>query len=141
LDYSRQGGLKERSKDEYHRVTYSIALMCGLREREIMHLEWQDIDRERRTLRVRSRPQWDFKVKDSEERSVPIPGALLGLLKDWREKRPKHQLVTGTKTDKPNGKLLRTLKRTVSGYGDGISGWIGGFIHDSFPSSRSVHSY
>ncbi|MGC1780972.1 MAG: site-specific integrase [Acidobacteriaceae bacterium] len=101
------------AKDPYHTVIYSIALMCGLREQELMHIEWQDVDWQQRTLRIRAKAQWDFKVKDSEERDVPIPAPLIEILTAWHKERPKHKLITGTKGDKPNRKLLRMLKRIV----------------------------
>lgn len=99
--------------DFYQTVVFSILLMAGLRMQEVMHLEWIDIDWERKTLRVQSKPKWEHRVKDAEERDVPIPAPLLALLKKWRKEQPTHKLVVGTKTDKPNRKLLRTLKRTV----------------------------
>jgi integrase len=105
--------------DFYQTVVFSIMLMAGLRMREVMHLEWTDIDWEQKTLRVQSKPKWDHKVKDKEERDVPIPAPLLALLKKWRKEQPNHKLVVGTKTDKPNRKLLRTLKRTV--YASGLN--------------------
>jgi len=82
--------------DKYQTVTYSIALMCGLREQELMHIEWRDLNWKQRTLRIRSKPQWKFKVKDAAERDVPIPLPLITMLTAWQKERPKHKLITGT---------------------------------------------
>jgi len=98
---------------DYLRLVLELALKCGLRDQELMHLEWGDIHHEDATLRVTSKPHWKFKIKDSEERDIPVPTDLLDRLADWRTKHPKTKLVIGTKSDKPNGKLLRTLKRTA----------------------------
>jgi integrase len=76
-----------------------------------MHLEWTDIHWGDSVLRVASKPHWDFVVKDSEQRDVPLPKDLLKLLKKHRKDNPETRLVVGTKSDKPNGKLLRLLKR------------------------------
>jgi integrase len=38
-------------------------LKCGLRDRELRHVEFRDFDRESRTLRVRAKPWWKFTVK------------------------------------------------------------------------------
>lgn len=99
--------------DRYQTVTYSIALMLGLRDQELMHIEWRDLNWKERTLRLRSKPQWKFKMKDAAERDVPIPASLITMLTAWQKERPKHKLITGTSGDKPNQKLLRTLKRAV----------------------------
>ena len=72
---------------------------------------WSNIDLKTGVLRVRSKPELGFKIKDSEERDIPIPADLLARLKTCRAKHPKIRFVTGTKKDKPNTKLLRTLKR------------------------------
>ena len=99
---------------EYHRITYGLALMCGLRDQELMHLKWSDVSLKERTLTVKCAPEWDFKVKDKEERTIPIPGDLVAQLEAYREANPKAVFVTGTSNDRPNTKLLRTLKRLVN---------------------------
>ena len=97
--------------DSYMHLVISLALKCGLREQELIHLEWPDIHRHDRVLRVSSKPKYGFRVKDSEERDIPIPDDLLAELEKWRETNPKSTLTLGTKSDLPNRKLLRTLKR------------------------------
>jgi integrase len=92
-------------------LVIGIALKCGLREQEIMHLEWPDIYRRDRVLRVSSKPRYGFRVKDSEERDIPIPDDLLEELDKRHKLHPTGALVLGTKRRKPNSKLLRTLKR------------------------------
>ena len=99
---------------DYHRVTYGLALMCGLREQELMHLKWTDVGLKDKVLTVRSAPEWDFWVKDKEERAIPVPEELVSQLKAHRKAHPKAVLVTGTASDRPNTKLLRTLKRLAN---------------------------
>lgn len=104
-------------KDEKLRITFGLLLRCGLREQEAMYLEWSQIDLERGVVRVQANPRFRFKVKDCEQRDIPIPsapGELLDRLKAYRHAFPNARLVTGTKADKPNTKLLRTLKRHVN---------------------------
>jgi integrase len=100
--------------DEKLRLTYEILLKCGLREQEAMYLEWTNVDLKRAMLRVRANARFRFKVKDCEQRDVPIPLDLAERLRRYREKHSDVRLVTGTKTDRPNTKLLRTLKRLVN---------------------------
>lgn len=86
-------------------------LKCGLREQELVFLEWPDIDQQDKVLRVQSKPERGFRVKDAEEREVSIPNDLLDPLLAYKEKYPAKLLVLGTDTDKPNTDLLRTLKQ------------------------------
>ena len=44
-------------------------------------------------LRVRSKPEFDFKIKDREERDLPIPADLLNRLKSYRNLHPIGRLV------------------------------------------------
>jgi integrase len=83
-------------------LIFEILLECGLRDQEAVYLTWENIDFVTGTLRVRSKPEFDFKIKDKEERDPPIPVDLLARLKTYREKHPVGRLVTGTSTDKPN---------------------------------------
>ena len=103
--------------DPYLRIAIELGLMCGLRDQEIQHLEWQDIRWEDSTLRVTSKPHWGFKIKDSEERDIPIPTALLEHLKERRKENPESRLVLATAAGSPNGKLLRSLKRLAKAAG------------------------
>jgi integrase len=100
-------------EDESYRLTFSLALKCGLREQELMHLEWIDISFPTKTLLIRSKPKWGFEVKDKEERSIPIPSDLLALLEAHRSHAADNGLITRTSGNNPNQKLLRTLKRLV----------------------------
>ncbi|WP_420239205.1 tyrosine-type recombinase/integrase [Telmatobacter bradus] len=99
-----------QAADPYMRLVVSLALKCGLRDQEIVHLEWRDIDWHDAVLRVRSKPVYGFRVKDSEERDIPVQDDLLVELGAWRTKHEKSVLALGTKSDKPNRHLLRVLK-------------------------------
>ena len=99
--------------DERLALVFELFLKTGMREQEVMHLRWADINEERGTLRVRSNPDHKFKVKDAEQRDIPLPPDLLAKLQTWRKTHPG-KLVTGTAADKPDSKLLRALKRAVS---------------------------
>jgi integrase len=63
------------------RVLFSTFLLTGLREREVVHLFWSDISFELQTVRVTAKPELGFYPKRWEEREVPIPVQLIGLLK------------------------------------------------------------
>jgi integrase len=97
--------------DDHMRVVILMGLKLGLRELEIAHAEWGDVHWDDKVFRVSGKPHWDFKVKDAEERDVPIPADVIAALKEWRTKHPKTRLIVGTDSDNPNFHLLRTLKR------------------------------
>jgi integrase len=97
-------------------LVLSVAMQCGLREQELMHLTNSDIDYRSKTLRVRGKVKWGFKVKDSEQRDVAVPDTLLSRLKDWQEEQGA-ELLFGTSGGKPDGHLLRKLKRSAKSAG------------------------
>lgn len=101
--------------DDSMRLVIELGLMCGLRDQELMHLEWPDIRWNEATLRVTSKPHWGFKIKDSEERDIPIPDTLLSRLRTHRESNGDSRLILPTKTGKPDGKLLTPPQKTGEG--------------------------
>ena len=104
-------------KDGHSYLIFETLLKCGLRDQEAVYLTWDNIDLATGTLKVRSKPEFNFKIKDKEERDIPIPADLLQRLKTYRKQHPGDRLVTGTSADKPNRKLLRALKRLVKAAG------------------------
>lgn len=108
--------IKKRADKKMLRVIL-LALQCGLREQELSHLEWRDLNLKEGVLRVRSKPEWKFQVKDAEERDIPIPAELLAELVAERKENPKTRLVVGNSDDKPERHLLRELKRLARAAG------------------------
>jgi integrase len=106
--------LTAADSDPYMRLAIELGLKCGLRDLEIVYLEWPDINWQDKTLRVQGKPSWGFKVKDSEQRDVPIPDDLLARLENWRTDHGKNRLILGTKKGNPNMHVLRQLKRLVN---------------------------
>jgi len=96
--------------DPYQRMLVLIALKTGLRDGELMHLEFSDINWSDRTLRVMGKPHWEHHVKTYEQRNVPVPSDVLEALEGWRKVRTLQTLILGTKNRKPNTKLLKALK-------------------------------
>ncbi len=92
------------------RVFFELLLQTGPREQEVMYLEWPDI-KQTRTLHLRSKPQYNFKMKDHEERELPLSEPLYELLTQLHKKYPNSRLVFPTKNGKANTKLLQLVKR------------------------------
>ncbi|HEX4065296.1 MAG TPA: site-specific integrase [Acidobacteriaceae bacterium] len=101
--------------DPYMRMVIDLALKLGLREREIVHAEYEDVDWHHSTFRVQGkvRRDWKFAPKDAEQRDIPIPADLLQSLADWKEAHPRTVLIVGNAEDQPEGHLLRKLKTLV----------------------------
>jgi integrase len=95
----------------------SLGLKLGLRELEIAHAMWSNIDFTHSIYHVKSAPAFDWKIKDKEERAVPIPADLVKELKARRARYLHTKLIVGTTSDKPNYHLLRSLKRAVRSSG------------------------
>jgi integrase len=101
---------------DYDRLLFDVLLTTGLREREGMHLEWPDISFAHKTLKVKSKPRYGHKIKDSEEREMPLTKELVEQLQAYRKANPDGRLVFGKlggQVDEPDGHLLRRLKSLV----------------------------
>lgn len=102
---------------DYDKLLFHLLLTTGIREREAVHLQWVDISFARSVLLVRSKPLYRHKVKDSEQRELPLNAILVAQLKAWQVLQPAgFRLVfgkTGGAKDKPDGHLLRRLKGLV----------------------------
>ena len=53
--------------------THRTVSEIKLREDEIRFFTWADLDWKRFTIKVTPKPEYDFVIKDHEERTVPIP--------------------------------------------------------------------
>jgi len=97
-------------KRDYNRVLITMLAKTGLRDQELMHLCWTDVDLVQGKLRVSAKPEFDWMIKDYEQRDIPLKSAQVDMLKAWREANPKTKLVLGTVNDKPNTKFLPAVK-------------------------------
>lgn len=100
--------------DPTESLIFSVFLKAGLREKELVHLEWSDLNFKDGTLRVSAKPHYGWKPKTNSEREVPIPDDLMRAL-ELRSKKSRnggrqHDLVFPTKHGRPNEKLLRWCK-------------------------------
>jgi integrase len=97
--------------DPYMRICILLALKCGLRDQELRHLEFRDLNLVNNTILVRGKPEWGFRVKDSEQRELPLPDDFVVELRAWQESHGGKMLVLGTENDRPNSVLLESLKQ------------------------------
>ena len=93
------------------RLWYEFFLMTGMREQEVMHSAWVDVNLTRSTVTVRYKPEYGFSPKNYREREIPIPAKLVKRLKAWKAKSDKTcGLVFPTAGCKPKLDFLDALK-------------------------------
>jgi integrase/recombinase XerD len=105
---------------EEEATRYQLFLQSGFREQEAMFAAWPDLDEQACTLKVSRKLQHGFDPKTYQERTVPIPPALVAKLQKHKLKQPDGTyfiLATGTmlkRYGKPGGgpdlQMLRKLK-------------------------------
>ena len=62
--------------DQQEKLWFEFFLMTGMREQEVMHCSWDDINLTRGTVTVRYKPEYGFSPKNYREREIPIPARL-----------------------------------------------------------------
>jgi len=97
--------------DQQERLWFEFFLMTGMREQEVMHCSWDDINTSRGTVTVRYKPEYGFSPKNYREREIPIPAKLVKRLKALKAKSDKTcSLVFPTSGCNPKLNFLDDLK-------------------------------
>ncbi len=91
------------------RLLCEFFLGTGFREQEVMYCSWANVDFAGKVLSVWSKPEYGFRVKDREERSVPVPDSLIESLAALK-RTSTSSLLFPTNKGKPDGHLLRRLQ-------------------------------
>jgi integrase len=93
------------------KLWYEFFLMTGMREQEVMHCSWADLNLSRNAVTVRYKPEYGFSPKNYREREIPIPTKLAHSLKAWKVKSNKDcGLVFPTAGCRPKLDFLDCLK-------------------------------
>jgi integrase/recombinase XerD len=97
--------------DPVERLWYEFFLMTGMREQEVMHTYWSDVNLVASTVRVSHKPDRGWTPKAYKEREIPIPSKLVKSLKAWKAKSDKTcSLVFPTAGCRPKFDFLDCLK-------------------------------
>src|SRR5438105_2901565 len=75
--------------DAEERLWFEFFLMTGMREQEVMHTYWTDVNIASNTVRVSHKPDRGWTPKAYKEREIPIPAKLVKSLKAWKAKSDK----------------------------------------------------
>ena len=92
------------------RVIFKTFYYTGLREQELAHLPWSNLNLKKGILSVTAKPDEGFIPKDWEERTIPIHSELVELLTQLPR---RNHLVFPSSRGNPNDHLLRMLNRIV----------------------------
>ena len=114
-DAETVANLIQFANDGDEALVWDFAYKTGLRESELRMLTRDDLhglNTPNPIVHVRERDEYG-RIKDAEERIVELHASLIPTLKQWLKDNPAKRLLFGTDADKPNNKLLRTLKRTA----------------------------
>jgi integrase/recombinase XerD len=72
--------------DMEERLWFEFFLMTGMREQEVMHTYWSDVNFTASTVRVSHKPDHGWTPKAYKEREIPIPAKLVKGLKMLKKK-------------------------------------------------------
>jgi integrase len=90
------------------------ALHTGFRFQELISLNWSDVDFERRTISVTSKPEIGFAPKTHVERTNPMSQRLWSALKEHRSKlrhtRPQHPVFQMKAGIRWTPRLIRVIR-------------------------------
>jgi len=75
------------SNDEWLSAMIRLAVCTGLRRAELRNLRWNDLDLDNGFLHVRNRTDGSFKSKSGDERTAPLRGDSLELLRQMHAAR------------------------------------------------------
>jgi integrase/recombinase XerD len=101
--------VKPATLDEREWVAFMVH--TGVREKEAMHACGTDFAFGHRQFNVQEKKDFpNFKIKDSEERPVPIPDEFITMMKARIARYPHRRLLFPTEAGQPEGHMLRKLK-------------------------------
>ena len=99
--------------DDEERDLVLFLLGTGAREQEVMFATWRDVDFKRGVFAVTEKNDGELRwtPKDKEQGEIPLLDGLVDRLKKRRQRFPTTRLIFPSPEGKPNGHLLRKVKR------------------------------
>jgi integrase/recombinase XerD len=120
--------------DETETLWFKFFYVTAMREQEVMHASWTDIDFENKTATVRENKQFGFKPKAYKGRLIPLTSELLDLLKAWKKKSDSScGLIFPTRGCNPKLDFLDTCKAIAKQAG------LTDFYLHKFRATRATH--
>ncbi len=105
------GVASENEKDLIH-----FFLQTGFRDEEVVYAKWSDIDFEAGSINVHAKPEYGWKVKDSDfrEQDIVLDDRFIRRMKARRERGHTSDLIFPNEKGKPNHKLLTVIKNVAA---------------------------
>lgn len=127
-------------------VIFQLYYKCGLRNKELAHLEWDDVDLARRVILIRqkrlrdgeNKKQWA--PKHGSEGELVVPRSVIEPLKQMKESA-KSNLVFPTRNGRVNIKLLDQCKLVAKRAGLEESKWKIKSFRATFATNRLRNGY
>lgn len=96
---------------EQEKLYFDFFLKSGMREQEVMHTFWSDVNFTKGTVTVSAKPVYGFTPKNYKSREIPLPSDLMAKLKAAKAKAAAGcPLVFPTSGCKPKNDFLDILK-------------------------------
>lgn len=96
---------------QQEKLYFDFFLMTGMREAEVMHASWSDVNFNKGTVTISAKPAFGFTPKNYKGREIPIPSKLIAALKAAAPKAtPGCPLLFPTSGCKPKNDFLDILK-------------------------------
>jgi integrase/recombinase XerD len=105
--------------DPWEKLFMSCFLFTGMREQEVSHLYWRDINWGEQDISVTAKPELEWTTKAYEERTIEAPVQLMELLRDAYQHREDNGLIFSNKEGRPEGHFLDSLQKVA--YRTGIT--------------------
>jgi integrase/recombinase XerD len=97
--------------DDEERLWFEFFLYTGMREQEVMHCYWRDVNFKASTVKVTHKPDRGWTPKAYKERTIPIPDSLISRLKARKARvNGSCELIFPTKGCNPKLDFLDCLK-------------------------------
>jgi integrase/recombinase XerD len=97
--------------DDEENIRYRFFLGTACRDKEVTFASWTDLNFDKKTYTVRSKPDVGFTVKNHESRTIPMPDSLVALLKARKKANSNGRWIFVNEVGVPDNHFLRKLKR------------------------------
>ena len=90
-------------------------LRTGARDEEVAHLKWTDVDFRRKQIIISEKPEYGWRPKDKESRTIPVEdGVLLKRLAARKERQsPASALIFPNSLDGPDSHLIQRFYKVI----------------------------
>jgi integrase len=129
--------------DEDQKDYLEFLLWSGFRDEEVQYLLYSDFDFKNSKVSVQAKPQYAWRPKDAEERTVQLPSEVSKRLKVRMERyeRKSDQLVFPNGADKPDSHLIYRLHAVAKKAGLDLKGKRAGHMFRKTAGSRVANKF